>query len=624
MSATTACPKTRAFQLRVNPLTGDSEWIVVEEGGDREELEEKTSKNLLATTSYLDMLNDSYRNWAFRAAIEKTIKKPCHVLDIGAGTGLLSMMAARTMAKFEEASEAKVSACESYLPMGKLMRRVLRKNQMEKKVSEILDSELLGEGLIPTLQQAHDMLLAKNPQTVPYRATTYGQLSEPFKIFEFDFWKKPESHGEIEMSIKACSDGNVIAVISWWVLQLDEEGSIFYSTAPRWTNCPDNGMVENCIPGNENWCDHWKQCVWFISGAGLPVLKDKLVLFKAAYDEIKISYHLKCDDQTCCNNFNFGNCLLELSPERVAVYGDKDWRSGFINAMRNTLNVRSAPLCIIADDSVFLTILISYLSKNANTISSFPGLQEKGAQYLQAIADSNGFSMDRVKVIGKRASYLLTDNLIQQKVDFLVGEPFYYGNEGALPWQNLRFWKERTLLDSILSEDVVIMPCKGILKVCAMSLPDLWRSRCSLKKVEGFDHSVVNETLGACGNLPPLLEGPCLPYYIWQCGEVEELSEILPLMEFNFLEPIHACSRKIKIEFSKLGICHGFALWIDWVLDNKKSLLVSTGPISRYWKQGVKLLSKPLAVNAAYSFAEIEAFFDHSSGEITISSFSPS
>lgn len=44
------------------------------------------------------------------------------------------MMAASTMAKFEEASEAKVSACESYLPMGKLMRRVLWENQMEKKV----------------------------------------------------------------------------------------------------------------------------------------------------------------------------------------------------------------------------------------------------------------------------------------------------------------------------------------------------------------------------------------------------------------------------------------------------------------------------------------------------------
>lgn len=67
-----------------------------------------------------------------------------------------------------------------------------------------------------------------------------------------------------------------------------------------------------------------------------------------------------------------------------------------------------------------------------------------------------------------------------------------------LPWHNLRFWyvlhihlgcrltingliwnlmysyafrSERTKLNSILSEDVVIMPCKGILRACAMSLP---------------------------------------------------------------------------------------------------------------------------------------------------------
>lgn len=35
------------------------------------------------------------------------------------------------------------------------------------QVSEILDSELLGEGFIPTLQ-----LGKKNPKTVPYQATT--------------------------------------------------------------------------------------------------------------------------------------------------------------------------------------------------------------------------------------------------------------------------------------------------------------------------------------------------------------------------------------------------------------------------------------------------------------------
>lgn len=41
------------------------------------------------------------------------------------------------------------------------------------------------------------------------------QLSEPFKIFEFDFSKRPESHGEIKILVKASSEGNANAVISW-------------------------------------------------------------------------------------------------------------------------------------------------------------------------------------------------------------------------------------------------------------------------------------------------------------------------------------------------------------------------------------------------------------------------
>lgn len=41
------------------------------------------------------------------------------------------------------------------------------------------------------------------------------QLSEPFKIFEFDFWKRPDSHGETELLVKATNEGQVQAVISW-------------------------------------------------------------------------------------------------------------------------------------------------------------------------------------------------------------------------------------------------------------------------------------------------------------------------------------------------------------------------------------------------------------------------
>ncbi|KAG7016890.1 Protein arginine N-methyltransferase 1.6 [Cucurbita argyrosperma subsp. argyrosperma] len=449
----------RLFQLKFDPLTGNSEWVVIEEEVDG--VSENTQKPILATTSYLDMLNDATRNRAFREAIDKTISKPCRVLDIGAGTGLLSMMAARAMDSAVGDSKGMVTACESYLPMVKLMKKVLRLNGMERKVkvinkrsdelqfgsdiisradalvSEILDSELLGEGLIPTLQHAHDKLLVENPLTVPYRATIYGQLvestylwklhdlynneakacdaihlvpegmdpiicvrpqqypmhcdaiakevkllSEPFRVFEFDFWKRPESHAEKELHIKATDGGRVHAVVSWWMLQLDREGTVFYSTAPKWISPPFN--IDN----------------------GVSISKD-------------------------------------------------------------------------------------------------------------------------------------------EQVDLLISEPFYYGNDNALPWHNLR--KERTMLDSVLSDDALIMPSKGILRACFMSLPDLWSSRRRLRTIEGFDHSVTNDTLGACGELPEGQEGPCLAFYIWQCGEYEELSEIFTVMEFDFSKPISPCSGKSQI-----------------------------------------------------------------------------
>lgn len=53
-----------------------------------------------------------------------------------AGTGLLSMMAARAMGGTCD-SKGMVTACESYLPMVKLMRKVLHKNGMTKNINLI-------------------------------------------------------------------------------------------------------------------------------------------------------------------------------------------------------------------------------------------------------------------------------------------------------------------------------------------------------------------------------------------------------------------------------------------------------------------------------------------------------
>ncbi|KAK9203496.1 hypothetical protein WN943_013751 [Citrus x changshan-huyou] len=636
----------RMFQLKLDPLTGNSEWVVIEEN---EDVPESSQEPLLATTSYLDMLNDSYRNRAYRLAIDKMVTKSCHVLDIGAGTGLLSMMAARAMGSSDSTTslntKGMVTACESYLPMVKLMKKVLHVNGMGRNikvinkrsdelevgvdidsradilVSEILDSELLGEGLIPTLQHAHDRLLVENPLTVPCRATTYGQLSEPFKIFEFDFWKRPDSHGEAELQIKSTDDGRVHAVVSWWVLQLDREGTIFYSTAPRWISLPIHKSTGN-------WCDHWKQCVWFIPGKGMSICKGEELLFHALHTETSVSYELKSqipitDERQ--HNLNAKDFQLALPPERIAIYGDGEWRLSMVMAMRNALQGRVQPLCVVADDSVFLTICVARLSKTAHVLSLLPGLGDKGAQYLRTVADPNCFSIDRVEILQKGKKCLTMDDTQQKKVDLLIGEPYYFGNYGMLPWQNLRFWKERSKLDPVLSKEVIIMPFKGILKACAIFCPDIWNSRRSLSKIEGFDHAVVNTTLGACGDLPAPKEGPCLPFFTWQCGEIKKLSNVFTVMEFDFSKPISPCQGKVQVEFTEPGLCHGFALWIDWVMDSENSIIISTGPDKRYWKQGVKLMAKPVAVGFEgsgrtdlCSSTLVEASFNPSNGELNV------
>ena len=87
-------------------------------------------------------------------------------------------------------------------------------------------------------------------------------------------------------------------------------------------------------------------------------------------------------------------------------------------------------MCVVADDSVFLPIAIAHLSKTSHIISLFPGLKEKGAQYLQAVAAANGFSMDRVEVLKKRVSQLTMHDTYQKKVSStqasLFTSPIFY------------------------------------------------------------------------------------------------------------------------------------------------------------------------------------------------------
>lgn len=109
----------------------------------------------------------------------KSEGQPAHVLDIGTGTGLLSMMAV-------VAGADSVIACDAFTSMLDCARKVVKRNGFADKiklipkrstelvvgvdlpyrcnilVTEVFDTELIGEGAISTFNHAHRELLTVN------------------------------------------------------------------------------------------------------------------------------------------------------------------------------------------------------------------------------------------------------------------------------------------------------------------------------------------------------------------------------------------------------------------------------------------------------------------------------
>lgn len=158
----------------------------------------------VARSGFADMLHDTERNRKYYLALKKAIDKlherglKANVLDIGTGSGLLSMMAVRCGAD-------SVTACEAFLPMAECAIKVIEHNLMSadirliKKrsteisigsgssdlwqranilVTEVFDTELIGEGAIYTFNHAHEHLLEKDCIVVPDSATIYAQVVE--------------------------------------------------------------------------------------------------------------------------------------------------------------------------------------------------------------------------------------------------------------------------------------------------------------------------------------------------------------------------------------------------------------------------------------------------------------
>ena len=130
------------------------------------------------------MMNDKIRNEAYLKAINLAVSKDDFVLEIGTGSGLLAMMAARSSSK-------QVVTCESSQTISEVAKKIISKNNLNNKItvinkkstellvgkdlpqkadviiSEVLSAEFVGEGVQATILDANKRLLKKNGKMLP-------------------------------------------------------------------------------------------------------------------------------------------------------------------------------------------------------------------------------------------------------------------------------------------------------------------------------------------------------------------------------------------------------------------------------------------------------------------------
>lgn len=156
---------------------------------------------------HIPMMNDTRRNDAFEAAILSAIERVgpgAKVLDIGTGSGLLSMMAARAGAQT-------VTACEAVPIIADMAQKIVAENGYADRVtvhaklsteleiglelaeradilvSEILSSDLLTENVCDTFEDAHARLLKPDAIVIPRAASAIGCLVESPVLDDYVF-----------------------------------------------------------------------------------------------------------------------------------------------------------------------------------------------------------------------------------------------------------------------------------------------------------------------------------------------------------------------------------------------------------------------------------------------------
>ncbi|CAK9803941.1 Protein arginine N-methyltransferase 7 [Anthophora plagiata] len=666
------------FTQCLNPLTGTVTWEEKDENYDYHQE--------VARSAFADMLHDSERNQKYNAAIEAAIKckhelgQEANVLDIGTGTGLLSMMAAKCGAD-------SITACEAFTPMAKCAIKIIQENGFEDKiklvhkrstkmtvgkdgdiikranilVTEIFDTELIGEGALFTFRHAHENLLEENCIVVPHTATVWVQVVEsaavcawntihpiqhknqnllkiphsikscsgaaavhdiqltqfPYNAFKpllppqpiFRFTLSNKSHllyNETNcLHVKATESGTAHAIFMWWNLIMDINNEILLSCAPVWEH-PDAKMLQNkgipldVIADVIPWRDHWMQAIYYLP-VETPVTANNEVCLIGYHDEYSLWFQLINESikkvPDCERPICSCNVHVAYCRTRIGQLNDHTRNKKYIEALKK--KITSDTVCLCLTDGCLLGLAAITLGAKKIYILETNFLSRK---CIEMFVETNSLT-EKVHIVKS------VDNLPpESEINLIFGEPYFITS--IVPWENLYFW----YLASKYSSQIQRIPIAATLMGVIVEFKDLHNIRAPLGICEGFDLSIFDKLIQISSDKS---DSPIEAQPLWEYPG-KALSLPFVIKKFDLLQNVNE-HKNINISAAvpilKNGTCNGVALWVDWHLDSE--ITISSGPTAevqpgkriswdRFTRQGVHLFKDIARVTqrsvVSYSF----------------------
>ncbi|XP_055047703.2 protein arginine N-methyltransferase 7 [Misgurnus anguillicaudatus] len=619
----------KTFCGRANPTTGALEWV--------EESEEYDYHQEIARSCYGDMLHDKDRNEKYyqgiRAAVSrvKARGERVVVLDIGTGTGLLSMMAVTAGADY-------CYAIEVFKPMAQAASSIVQRNGFSDKikiinkhstevtvgpdgdmqeranilVTELFDTELIGEGALPSYEHAHMHLVQAGCEAVPHRATIYAQLVEsdmlwkwsqirPIQVdghkllpppavvkcagapsvcdiqlsqvspqsfthlgpictmFSIDFSKPVSSAaGSYTAKFKAQASGRAQVVLTWWDIDMDPDANIVCTMAPSWTYS---------APQSYPWRDHWMQSVYFLP-VEKNVVEDEELCLTVSHDDYSLWYSLTNSDiqapsfRPCCT------CQAHLiwTRPRFGELNDEKRTESYVSALRSI--VKPDSVCLSVSDGSLLPVFAHLLGARKVFTLENSGMAK---QVIEQVLQTNSLK-HAVQILGIRPEQLSSDDLEGNLISVLIAEPYF--STSLLPWHSLFFWYCRTAVAQLLHPNATILPSAGTLYIVAVQFQDLWRIRNPCGTCEGFDVSPMDEMIQRSLDFRESWEAEPHPLWEYPC---RALSKPRPVMTFDFTQcvPEQPINNQGTVPLTGRGCCHGVVLWMEYQLT--EDITVSMG-----------------------------------------------